>query len=476
MNFKFVLACFFSVCLSFSTKSQLDLPALFSDNLVLQQQTEVPIWGWSSEVEAIIIETSWDQQKYTAKVNQDDEWRARIKTPEAGGPFTITIKQGETTELIENILIGEVWLCSGQSNMEMPLKGFPGQPIEGGNESIIRSKNDQIRLITIPRDSKVKPKNDFEGSWEEAKPSSTSNFSATAWYFGNLLYAVLDVPVGLIHVSYGGSSIEAWMSKEMLEDFDEITIPKIQEDIGEPNRTATALFNGMLYPTIGYGIRGAIWYQGESNRDRPFQYQLLLEDMVSEWREIWDQGEFPFYFAQIAPFNYNGAFDKGKMVPEKFNSAFLREAQLKASHNIPNSGMAVLMDSQDPYNIHPAKKRIAGERLAYQALAKTYGVEGFEFQSPEFEALEIKSDTVIVAFQHAPNGITSYGKEVKGFEIAGADKKFYPAKAAVRSKSVVLTSEVKEPVAVRYLFHDISEAELFSVGGLPISSFRTDNW
>jgi sialate O-acetylesterase len=322
----------------------------------------------------------------------------------------------------------------------------------------------------------LEPLEDFEGKWETASPKSTANFSATAWYFGSLLQAVLNVPVGLIHVSYGGSSMEAWMNQEMLKDFEGVTIPKTKQDLAkDPNRVATTLFNGMLSPVIGYGIKGCIWYQGESNYERAAQYKDLFEKMVSSWRGLWNQGEFPFYYAQIAPFNYAAFHPKDNL--EKYNSAYLREAQLKASAAIPKTGMAVLMDIGEENNIHPVDKEKGGSRLAYLALAKSYAIEGFEFESPKFKGMEIVGSSVTVSFDDAPNGITAYGKEVSGFEIAGEDKVFYPAKAEVRRKSVVLTSDkVAKPAAVRYLFRDFTKAELFSVGGLPVSSFRTDQW
>ena len=461
--------------LSISANAQLKLPALFSDNMILQQQAEVPVWGWGDKNSEYKITTSWNGKTYSTKTDRDGKWQTKISTPEAGGPYSLKVSKEGQSKIIENVMIGEVWLCSGQSNMEMPLKGFPGQRVKGANETIVRSKNKDIRIITVPRDSKVQPKNDFEGMWHEASPQYVADFSATAWYFGSLLQEVLDVPVGLIHVSYGGSNVEAWMSKEMLKDFDSISTPDSQEDIDEPNRTATVLYNGMLAPVIGYGIKGAIWYQGESNYDRPFQYRYLFEEMVKDWREEWDQGEFPFYFAQIAPFDYS-IFTPDTLV-EKYNSAYLREAQLKASHEIPNSAMAVLMDIGEKDNIHPIHKKKGGHRLAFLALAKTYGMKGFEYQSPEYKAMEVKGSNLIIAFENVPNGITSHGKEVTGFEIAGPDKVFYPATAVVRRKSVMLSSpHVDKPVAVRYLFDDFAEAQLWSTGGLPISSFRTDDW
>jgi sialate O-acetylesterase len=475
-NFRNLIVVLFAVLGSFQINAKIKLPALFTDNMMLQQKSNAPIWGWAEKNGNVTIKTSWNSKIYKAKADDSGKWNVALQTPAAGGPFSIEVSEGAEKVLIKNILIGEVWLCSGQSNMEMPLKGFPGQPVRNGNEIIVKSANKNIRLITIPRATVLEPLQDFEGKWEVASPKSTANFSATAWYFGSLLQQVLDVPVGLIHVSYGGSSMEAWMNQEMLKDFASAKIPTTKEELAkDPNRVPTTLFNGMLSPVIGYGIKGCIWYQGESNYERANEYTALMKKMVSSWRALWKQGDFPFYFAQIAPFNYASFHPKDYL--EKYNSAYLRESQFKASKEITNSGMAVLMDIGEENNIHPTDKEKGGNRLAFQALSKTYGVEGFEFESPRFKAIEIKDNLVTVSFDDAPNGITSYGKEVTGFEIAGEDKVFYPAKTEVRRKSVVLTSDkVAKPVAVRYLWKDFTKAELFSNGGLPVSSFRTDEW
>jgi sialate O-acetylesterase len=475
-NCKHIFIALITLFTSFQINAKIKLPALFSDNMMLQQKSNTPMWGWAEKNGNLTIKTSWNSKTYKVKADNSGKWKVELQTPVAGGPFTIEVAEGTEKVIVKNVLIGEVWLCSGQSNMEMPLKGFQGQPVKNGNEIIVRSTNKNIRLITVPRATVLEPLTDFEGKWEVASPRSTSNFSATAWYFGSLLHEVLDVPVGLIHVSYGGSSMEAWMNQEMLKDFASAKIPTTKEELAkDPNRVPTTLFNGMLSPVIGYGIKGCIWYQGESNYERASEYKDLMKKMVSSWRALWKQGDFPFYYAQIAPFNYASFHPKDYL--EKYNSAYLREAQLKASKEIPNSAMAVLMDIGEENSIHPMDKEKGGSRLAYQALARTYGIEGFEFESPKYKSMEIKDNSVTVSFDDVANGITSYEKEVTGFELAGEDKIFYPAKTVVRRKSVVLTSDkVAKPVAVRYLFKDFAKAELFSAGGLPISSFRTDEW
>lgn len=447
--------------------------AVFTDHMVLQQNSDAAIWGWAKANTTVKLVTSWNHRSYTVKSDEAGKWNFKVSTPAAGGPYEISISDGEVLKL-KDILIGEVWFCGGQSNMEMPMKGFKGQPIIGSNEDVLRSSNDKIRLYTVPRSSITVRQDDSKPSvWKAASPESVVNFSATAYYFGQLLAELLHVPIGLINDSYGGSSIEAWMSPDALKKYPEIKIPAKGDTIKEVSRTPTTLYNGMLYPVVGYGIKGAIWYQGESNYERPFQYESLFPDLVSEWRAHWGLGDFPFYFAQIAPYNY-------KQLPaaaDKLNAAFLRDAQRKSVARISNSGMAVLMDVGEENCIHPSNKKQGGHRLAYQALALTYGIKGFGYTSPEFDTLTIDGSSAIVKFKMAANGMTSFGKTLKFFELAGADKKFYPASAKLSGSSVALScDQVKNPVAVRYAFKDFVVGDLFSNEGLPVSSFRTDNW
>jgi sialate O-acetylesterase len=378
--------------------------------------------------------------------------------------------------IVKDILIGEVWICSGQSNMEMPLKGFKDQPIRGSNDAIFNSFNEQIRIYTVPRAVERFTKDTSKNSsWKTVNPETVSNFSATAYYFGRLLQQQLKVPVALINVSYGGSPAEAFMSAKSLETFPEIAIPSASAKDKLSNKNATTLYNGMIHPVIGYTIKGAIWYQGETNYDRPDQYEKVFPAMVKLWRDEWGQGNFPFYFAQIAPFAYSSLPQTTQN--EKLNSAYLRDAQRKSLDVIPASGMIVLLDAGEEKSIHPADKEIVGKRFAYYALGETYGKKGFAYQSPIFDSLIVKDSVATVRFKYAPNGLTSFGKPITQFEIAGADKKFYPAQATISRGMIQLTSpQVPAPVAVRYAFRDFVMGELFSTEGYPTSSFRTDNW
>jgi sialate O-acetylesterase len=455
--------------------AKVQLPAFFSDGMVLQQQTDAALWGWAKPGSNITINTSWNKKSYTAKADDKGKWTMKVSTPVAGGPFTITISDGEPVT-IKNVLIGEVWFCSGQSNMEMPMKGFRDQPIKGSNDAIFNSTNDQIRIYNVPRAVEKLLKDTTKNSpWRSASPENISNFSATAYYFGRLLQQQLKVPVALINDSYGGSPAEAFMSIEALKAFPEIKIHSPTDTFRLTNRNATVLYNGMIHPIVGYTIKGCLWYQGEANADRPDQYEKLFPAMVAQWRNEWGQGNFPFYFAQIAPYNY--AQFPAPTRTEKNNSAYLRDAQRKSAITIPNSGIVVLMDNGEELSIHPADKETVGKRFAYLALGDTYQWKGFAYQSPAYDSLLISGNVATIKFKNVPNGLTSYGKPLTQFEIAGSDKVFRPATANIRNGTIVLSSPlVATPVAVRYAFKDFIVGELFSTEGYPVSSFRTDDW
>lgn len=451
------------------------LPSFFGDNMVLQQKTEAAIWGWANAGSHVQITTSWNKKKYNITTDGSGKWKTKITTPAAGGPYEITVSDGKPIT-IKNVLIGEVWFCSGQSNMEMPMKGFKDQPVLGSNDAVFNSTNDQLRIYTVPRSVQRNPQDTSKTSfWKTATPETVSNFSATAYYFGRLLSQQLKVPVALIHDSYGGSPAEAFMSRESLAAFPNTILPATSGTEKLTNKNATTLYNGMIHPIAGYTIKGCIWYQGETNYDKPDDYEKIFPAMVSLWRTEWNQGDFPFYYAQIAPFNY-GSY-KLETRTEKLNSAYIRDAQRKSLKTIPASGMIVLMDKGEENSIHPADKEIVGKRFAYLALGDTYHLTGFGYQSPVFDSISIAGSTATIKFKYAPNGLTSYGKPLTQFEIAGADKVFRPAKAIVSRGNVLVSApEVPNPVAVRYAFKDFIVGELFSTEGFPVSSFRTDAW
>jgi len=457
------------------SNAQVKLANLFTDDMVLQQQSNVPIWGWDKAGSHISVSTTWDKKIYNTVADASGRFMVKIATPVAGGPFKVTVSDGKPLTL-NDVLIGEVWVCAGQSNMEIPMKGFKSQPILNSNEAILNSTNPNIRLFTVPRGSKTTLQQDIKQShWLAASPETVAKFSATGYYFGRLLSKMLNVPIGLINCNYSGSSIQAWMDPETLKAFPEIKIPTPTDSIKEVSRTPTTLYNAMLQPIIGFAIKGTIWYQGESNYDNPAQYDSLFVTFVKTLRTKWGMGDFPFYYAQIAPYDYAQLppYNKGG----KYNSAFLRDVQRLDEDKIPNAGMAVLMDIGEQATIHPPHKQQAGERLAYLALGKTYNFKGFGYQSPAYDSFTVKGGSAVIKFKNATNGLTSFLKEINTFEIAGIDKHFYPAKAQITGGSVTVSSDmVKEPVAVRYAFNDFVVGDLFGTDGLPVSSFRTDDW
>jgi len=475
---KKIIKLFFLVCVFFvfpyAMHAKISLPAFISEGMVLQQLTSASLWGKAFPGKTITVRASWNNMNYSTKADSEGRWRIQLKTPQAGGPYFIAFSEGNDSFTLHDVWVGEVWLCSGQSNMEMPMKGFKNQPVEGSNMDILKSKNSQLRLFTVKRHSTLAAQEDVEGEWQTANPVSVSEFSATAYYFGRLLQEILKVPVGLICSSWGGSPIESWMDRGMLQPFPGIKLPQTEEDIKEKNRTPTTLFNGMIAPLVGFAIKGVIWYQGESNYDRYTSYADLLLAMVNGWRTKWNKGVFPFYYCQIAPYDYRLITPHGE---EVFNSAYLREAQLKAESRIENSGMAVLLDAGLEKGIHPPKKQIAGERLALLAFAKTYRINGIVSDSPVYKDMTIKGDTAILSFDRAEMWLTAPKGDLKNFKMAGLDKKFYPADAWInRSKVYVRSEAVKHPVAVRYAFENYVEGDLYGTEGLPVSSFRTDDW
>ncbi len=468
---KIFLLLLMFVGITMQTTATVALPYFFSSGMVLQQQTDAAIWGKAVTGSKIVVTTSWDKKKYNIIADIEGKWRVFVKTPLAGGPYTITISDG-TPVVLSDVLIGEVWLCSGQSNMEMPMKGYRDQPVAGGNDFIFSTNNNHLRLFTVPRAANTAVQDTIKkSSWQIANSETIANFSATASFFASYLQKKMNVPVGLVNISYGGTPVEAWMSADVLgKNFSDVQLPGINHDKPKP-QTPTVLFNAMLHPFIGYSIKGCIWYQGESNCGNAGTYQALFSAMVSNWRQLFNQGDFPFYYVQIAPFNYQtfGA--------NSANSAYLRDAQRKALSTIPNSDMIVILDAGDAVNIHPANKEMVGKRLAYAALNNTYNYKGFTGSSPVYEGFSEKNDTLTLKFSNVANGFTSYGKKIELFEVAGSDKVFYPAIAAIKNGNIIVHApQVKKPVAVRYAFKDFVVAEVFSTEGLPVSTFRSDEW
>ena len=451
------------------------LPEILSDNMVLQQQTKARLWGWTDPSNEVTIRTSWDNQTYTVKADAQGKWLTAVSTPAATyAPQTISFSDGETLTL-NNVLIGEVWFCSGQSNMEMPLAGFDNCPIAGANETIAKAGQWKgIRVAMIEKNGQLEPVDRCKGSWKVSSPENAPAFGATAFHFAMMMNQVLDVPVGIINCSWGGSTVEGWLPREIVAQYPDINLERdIRKE--EPHDwwhylSPTLMYNGMLKPLQNYTIKGFLWYQGESNIGKHKTYGERMKTMVELWRKEWGLGELPFYFVEIAPFGS----------AEGTGSALLREAQFKAQAIISNSAMVSTNDLVEPYeayNIHPKDKKHVGERLAYQALSKTYHIGGIEPESPVYKSMEIKDNAAILSFSHADNGFNRMNQMV-GFEMAGEDKVFYPAQAEIagRNQIKVTCDKVVRPVAVRYAFRDFLLGNVANLRELPLIPFRTDNW
>ena len=633
-----------TVCLLFvlsQIMAQLSVPSFFSDHMVLQREKPINIWGTANAGERISV--TLGNAKKSTRTDKNGKWSISLPPMQAGGPYTLSVKSPKQALSFTDILVGEVWICSGQSNMEFRLRSA-----NHAIEEVAAANYPQIRSFNVIQEMGHTPKADLKGKWEVCSPVSASDFSAVGYFFVRELYQKLNIPIGFINSSWGGTDIETWMSMEVIDHFpkyekslarmrssefeeyikhsdkvkkefeqaiinepgekekwysentstenwkehivpslwsneelsgidgvvwftyqfsipanclgqdaelslgtiddDDITwinghevgrtigydlkrlykipaevlkeqntvtikisdhrgggglygpkdevylkvnnrifplcdnwkykvaVSSAQYDYVEygPNAFPSLLFNAMIHPLVGLGMKGVIWYQGEDNWNRAHTYADMFTRLINGWRAEWKQGDFPFYYCQIAPYDYGIITEKGK---EVINSAYLREAQAKVEHRVANSGMAVLLDAGMEKGIHPAKKQIAGERLALLALTKTYGVEGVNGESPYYKSIEIKNDTVVVSFERANMWIS--GKncfESKNFQVAGEDKVFYPAKAWIeRSKMLVKSDKVSHPVAVRYCFENYVEGDVYC-DGLPLGSFRSDDW
>lgn len=459
------------------------IPSIIGDNMVLQRNTQAALWGEASSGSTVTVTTSWNGAKYRTKTDGEGKWSVKVSTTDAGGPYSITISDGEPLT-VKNVLLGEVWICSGQSNMEMPVCGFMYQPVEGSVEAITGAMQyPDIRMFTLPQLSSETAVDDNPSVWKTSSPSSVSSFSAVAYFFGRTLNSLLGIPVGLVNTSWGGSAIEAWMTVgaiDAIEGIDHGLAKSGQYDNSIPQR----LYNGMIAPVCNFTAKGFIWYQGESNRRNWFDYRELQMAMVKLWRESWDDERMPFYFTQLAPYRYEG--DELRSLP------MIIEAQYQAMERIPYSGIAATTDLGNPVCIHPARKREVGERLAYLALANDYGVEGLPAPAPTYKSMENDGGKLVISFNNlsekhswnSPDSFTGYGAtdyiRPIGFEIASADRIFHPAKANFRwweNKIEVSSDEVPDPVAVRYAFRNyVPESCVHTTMGQPLVPFRTDDW
>jgi sialate O-acetylesterase len=450
------------------TWSEVKIPAVLGDNMVLQQKSLINVWGWAAPGEIIRVRAGWTKTPASVKTGSDGKWSVQLRTSKAGGPYTMSI-EGTNKVLLQNIMLGEVWVCSGQSNMEFTIKMLGGWngAYRADREDLITNKYSSLRLFTVAKDTSRIPLDTCRGRWAEANPEVVENFSATAYFFGRELSRKLGVPVGLVATSWGGTPAEAWTNLSDLRKNDTLAFYW-----NDPNRSGwfptqpAVLYNAMIHPLLPFAIKGVIWYQGESNRNDAPLYHILMRTLIGNWRREWHQPDLPFYFVQIAPFNYE----------EPFSGALLRDAQVKTLA-VPHTGMAVTMDIGDTRDIHPKNKQEVGRRLALWALADTYRMNVPAFSGPLYRSMKREENAIRLSFDHTEGGLVASGATVPGFSIAGLDRVFVDAEAKIDGNTVVVSSpSVSDPAAVRFAFTNTSESRLFNGAGLPASSFRTDDW
>lgn len=461
-----VLFILFSILNVAATKAKVEVASIFSNNMVLQQQMDVNIWGTASPNQKVTIKPTWSSVIFSTTSDKDGKWKTPIATPEAGGPYLIKISDGEET-VLSNILIGEVWICSGQSNMEMPVQGFLGQPTNRSLETIAKAGNyPDIRFISLPQTDSPQPLSDCNTTWKVSSPENIPPLSANAYFFAKMLNEILHVPVGIVVSCWGGSSIESWMSPEALQSVDGWD-RKQAEARKKIQQRPSLLYNGMITPINKFRAKGFLWSQGEGNVQNYKLYAQLKVAMVKQWREEWEDPDMPFYFVMSAP----GKGHKGK--------PFLVEQQIKCLDLIPNSGIVLTTDLGREFEYHYPQADIVGERLAILALSETYQIKGFPAHGPLLESVVIENGRATVTYRDTPLGLCPVGYNITGFEMAGTDRKFYPAKAQIvakEAKVIVECEKVPQPVAVRYAFHTWYETNLMNTFGLPAQPFRTDNW
>lgn len=467
--------------LAISANATLKLASLLTDNMVLQQQTEARLWGWAEPNSVICITNSWNKNKLYITADSKGRWTRSIATPKASfDPQTITIQCGKEKVQLKNVLIGEVWLASGQSNMEMPLKGFSGCCVENGTQDALMAhlESPYVRMFNVKKTQTYTLQDECVGKWMEPTFQNAMEFSATAYYFASALSNALSVPVGIVNSSYGGAHVESWESKELCEKYSDIPTDSVSAynfgtyDFDRP----MLMYNAMFWPIKDYTYKGIIWYQGCSNIGHADVYAQRLADMVKDWREKIGLGNIPFYQVELAPYIFGK--DENDLL-----GALIREAQMNATNIIPNCDIVSTNDLIYPFelhNIHPSQKRKVGMRLSFLALNKTYGMSEIACSGPRFkkDKFRIDGNKAVVGFETNFFGICrNWGLE--GFEIAGSDKKFYPATTEFRwqTNEVILTSDsVPAPVAVRYCFKDFQKGNLIGGNELPCFPFRTDNW
>jgi sialate O-acetylesterase len=495
-----LITSFIIVLAGITAAAQLKLPALIADNMVLQQQATISLWGWDNPGQQVTIAASWNKKALHTTTGSNGNWLLELNTPKAGGPFTISIA-GSSSATIRNVLLGEVWLASGQSNMEF----FMGKTSNGSYNGVpayeqeIRAADyPLIRMIDVPNTVADEPADDFAGQWKICSPQTADTFSAVAYYFARSVHTATGLPVGIINATWGGTPAESWTRKDILQKDSSFAVileryksqcaaypaameafkaelEKWKADTSktkaavprEPmgprnNKSPYKLYNGMIAPLLQYTIKGTIWYQGENNADRAFQYRRLFPAMIANWRSDFHQPHMPFYFVQISPHRSQN--------PE------IRDAQLHTLKTVPFTGMAVTTDNGDSLNIHPRNKKLVGERLARWALRNQYGKKDTVVSGPLYKSMITAGNKIRVSFDYA-EGMHTTANSLTEFTIAAADGIFVTANALIEGKTILVWSDaITAPVAVRFAWRNIPHPDLYNKAGLPASPFRTDSW
>lgn len=487
--------------------ANIKLPALIADNMMLQQKTKVALWGWATPGEQVTITAGWLKKQVQVVTGKNGAWLVYVPTIAAGGPYQLTFRASNTIE-VKNVLLGEVWICSGQSNMEFTIAKGPRSWESGVNnyeQEVAKINNPKIRMFTVEEVATDTLKKDTRGEWQEANPQNARLFSAVAYYYGREIFEKTGFPVGFINSTWGGTPAESWTNKTVLKADPDLTViadrfEKQQADYpqamqnydaaltkwkadtatakkqntkppkapakpkggGIDNSSPGALYNGMIAPLIPYTIKGFIWYQGESNADRAYQYRKLFPALIKSWRADWHNDRLPFYFVQISPhYTQNGE---------------IREAQLLTYETVPHTGIAVTTDNGDSALVHPRNKEIVGKRLALWPLTHDYGFK-MPYSGPIYQSIKVEGKTIRVFFTELNGGLMAKDGKLKEFTIAGADQVFHDAEAVIDGNSIVVSSTlVGKPVAVRFAFRAIPAPNLYNVAGLPATPFRTDSW
>jgi sialate O-acetylesterase len=452
----FLLSIFSFIQFSYA---DISLPQIFGSDMVLQRESEVYLYGWAAPGETFTIGTSWDGKTVEVKTGINAKWRVNVTTPQAGGPYEIAFTGKDNSIVLKNVLIGEVWLCSGQSNMEWSANSG----IDNKEEEIKNADHPNIRFFTVDKRTSATPQEDVSGSWEVSTPNTMANFSAVAYFFARRVQQEVNIPIGLIDSSWGASCAEVWTPEYVFDENQELSESHklIQPNPWVPTERST-LYNAMIAPITNFNISGVLWYQGESNTENGENYTELFTEMITSWRKEWNT-DFPFYYVQIAPYTY------GKL----FEGAVVRDQQ-RQSLALKNTGMVVTSDICTVDDIHPQNKQDVGRRLGNIALKEHFKVLDAEVYGPLYKNIEIKNQELIVYFDHA-DGLYLKDKSESFFEVAGADGLYHTAKAKIKNGAVVLrTKEVEAPISVRFAWDNIAIPNLFNAAQLPASTFKSN--